>query len=130
MNIEPVTDAMIEAVRKDGSHRKATMSDTNGKFALRGLSDGLTKFSSRVRKPDPLRNGRPRRGSLLRPRGLQLQHGRIRWEQYAVSESHEGRPEALANGVGPAHEPDAVIFDRSRVCVTIKCCRPNGLRGN
>jgi beta-lactamase regulating signal transducer with metallopeptidase domain len=45
---KPVPNAMIKAFLKDGSHRKATMSDANGKFALRGLSDGLTKFSARA----------------------------------------------------------------------------------
>ena len=39
---KPVPNAMIKAIRKDGTHRKATMTDANGKFALRGLSEGLT----------------------------------------------------------------------------------------
>ena len=37
---------MIKVIRKDGTHRKATSTDANGKFALRGLSDGLTLFSA------------------------------------------------------------------------------------
>ena len=45
---KPVPNAMVEAIRKDWSHRKATMTDANGKFALRGLSDGLTKLSARA----------------------------------------------------------------------------------
>jgi len=43
---KPVPNAMIKAIRKDGTHRKATMTDANGKFALRGLSKGLTLFSA------------------------------------------------------------------------------------
>ena len=39
---------MVEAVRKEGSHRKATMTDANGKFALRGLSEGLTMLTARA----------------------------------------------------------------------------------
>jgi hypothetical protein len=45
---KPVPNVMIKAILKDGAHRKATRSDSNGKFALRGLSDGLTKFSARA----------------------------------------------------------------------------------
>ncbi|MGP0068643.1 MAG: carboxypeptidase regulatory-like domain-containing protein [Isosphaeraceae bacterium] len=45
---KPVPNALIKAVRKDGTHRKATMTDANGKFALRGLSPGLTLFSARA----------------------------------------------------------------------------------
>ena len=33
---KPVRGAMVKVVRKDGSHRKATATDANGKFALRG----------------------------------------------------------------------------------------------
>ncbi len=43
---KPVPHAMIEAIRKDWSHRKATLTDANGKFALRGLSDGLTMVTA------------------------------------------------------------------------------------
>ncbi len=43
---KPVPHAMIEAIRKDSSHRKAAMTDANGKFALRGLSDGLTMVTA------------------------------------------------------------------------------------
>jgi hypothetical protein len=45
---KPVPNAMIRAIRKDGSHRKGTMTDANGKFALRGLSKGLTSLSARA----------------------------------------------------------------------------------
>jgi hypothetical protein len=45
---KPVPNAMVEAIRKDMSHRKATMTDANGKFALRGLSSGLTLLSARA----------------------------------------------------------------------------------
>ena len=45
---KPVPNAMIKAIRKDGTHRKATMTDANGKFALRGLSKGLTSLSARA----------------------------------------------------------------------------------
>ncbi len=47
---KPVPNAMIKVIRKDGTHRKATSTDANGKFALRGLSDGLTVFSARALK--------------------------------------------------------------------------------
>ncbi len=45
---KPVRGAMVKVVRKDGSHRKATATDANGKFALRGLSEGLTMLSARA----------------------------------------------------------------------------------
>ncbi len=45
---KPVPNAMVKVIRKDRSHRKATMTDANGKFAVRGLSKGLTKFSARA----------------------------------------------------------------------------------
>jgi len=45
---KPVPNAMIKAIRKDGTHRKATMTDANGRFALRGLSKGLTGLSARA----------------------------------------------------------------------------------
>ncbi len=45
---KPVPNAMIKAIRKDESHRKATMTDANGKFALRGLSEGLTMLTARA----------------------------------------------------------------------------------
>jgi len=44
----PVPKAMIKVARKDGTHRKATLSDVNGEFALRGLSGGLTMLSARA----------------------------------------------------------------------------------
>ena len=43
---KPVPNAVIKATRSDGSHRKATTTDANGKFALRGISKGPTKFSA------------------------------------------------------------------------------------
>jgi beta-lactamase regulating signal transducer with metallopeptidase domain len=45
---KPVPNAMIKAICEDGGHRKATMTDANGKFALRGLSEGPTMFSARA----------------------------------------------------------------------------------
>jgi beta-lactamase regulating signal transducer with metallopeptidase domain len=45
---KPVPNAMIRATRKDGSHLKGTMTDADGKFALRGLSKGLTSLSARA----------------------------------------------------------------------------------
>jgi hypothetical protein len=44
---KPAPNTMIKAVRKDGSHGKGTLTDANGKFALRGLSEGLTLLSAR-----------------------------------------------------------------------------------
>jgi uncharacterized GH25 family protein len=45
---KPVTNAMIRAVRKDGTHRKATMTDASGSFALRGVSGGLIMLTARA----------------------------------------------------------------------------------
>jgi beta-lactamase regulating signal transducer with metallopeptidase domain len=45
---KPVPNAIVKAVRADWTHRKATTTDANGKFALRGLSDGLTMLSARA----------------------------------------------------------------------------------
>ncbi len=45
---KPVAGAMVKVLRKDGSHRKAIATDANGKFALRGLSEGLTLLSARA----------------------------------------------------------------------------------
>ena len=39
---KPVTDVMIEAFHDDGDDRKATETDANGKFVLRGLVEGPT----------------------------------------------------------------------------------------
>jgi len=39
---KPVPHAMIKVTRGDESHRKATLSDADGKFVLRGLSPGQT----------------------------------------------------------------------------------------
>jgi beta-lactamase regulating signal transducer with metallopeptidase domain len=44
----PVPNAMVKAARADWTHRKATMTDANGKFALRGLIEGLTTLSVRA----------------------------------------------------------------------------------
>jgi hypothetical protein len=44
----PVSHATVEAIRKDLSQRKATLTDTNGKFALRGLRGGLTTVTARA----------------------------------------------------------------------------------
>ena len=45
---KPVPNVMIKAILNDGTRRKATMTDANGKFALRGLSEGPTTFSARA----------------------------------------------------------------------------------
>jgi hypothetical protein len=45
---KPVPNAVIKAIRKDGTHRKATTTDANGKFTLHGLSEGLTLLSARA----------------------------------------------------------------------------------
>jgi protocatechuate 3,4-dioxygenase beta subunit len=45
---KPVPKAMVKAVLKDGTHRKATTTGERGRFALRGLSPGLTLFSARA----------------------------------------------------------------------------------
>jgi beta-lactamase regulating signal transducer with metallopeptidase domain len=44
----PVPNAMIKAVSQDWAHRKATITDANGKFALRGLHKGPAIFSARA----------------------------------------------------------------------------------
>ena len=41
----PVPNALVKAVCQDWTHRKATMTDANGKFALRGLGEGLTMLA-------------------------------------------------------------------------------------
>jgi protocatechuate 3,4-dioxygenase beta subunit len=45
---KPVPKAMIKVIRKDGTHRKATLSDANGQFVLRGVSGGLTLLTARA----------------------------------------------------------------------------------
>jgi Carboxypeptidase regulatory-like domain len=45
---KPVPKAMVRAVRKDKTHRKATLTDANGNFALRGLSEGLYMLTARA----------------------------------------------------------------------------------
>jgi beta-lactamase regulating signal transducer with metallopeptidase domain len=44
---KPVPRAMIMAGLKDGGQGKATLTDADGKFALRGLSEGLNVLSAR-----------------------------------------------------------------------------------
>jgi hypothetical protein len=39
---------MVKAILKDGTHRKATTTNERGRFALGGLSPGLTLFSARA----------------------------------------------------------------------------------
>lgn len=48
----PVPNGMVKAIRDDGTHRKATMTDANGKFVLRGLADGPTMLRAH---PQPLK---------------------------------------------------------------------------
>jgi hypothetical protein len=45
---KPVANAMVRVTRKDWNHRKATMTDREGRFALRGLSPGLTLLYARA----------------------------------------------------------------------------------
>jgi hypothetical protein len=44
---KPVSNVLVKASRKDGRHRKATMTDAEGKFALMGLNPGLNLLSAR-----------------------------------------------------------------------------------
>jgi hypothetical protein len=44
---KPVANAMIKAIRKDKTHRKATTTDASGSFALRGVSGGLIMLTAR-----------------------------------------------------------------------------------
>ena len=45
----PVPNAMVKVAREDGNFsNKMTMTDANGKFALRGLSEGLTMLYARA----------------------------------------------------------------------------------
>jgi beta-lactamase regulating signal transducer with metallopeptidase domain len=48
VNGRPVPNAMIKAVGQSLTHRKATITDANGKFALRGLDEGQTTLSARA----------------------------------------------------------------------------------
>ena len=43
---KPVANAIVKAIGNDWTRRKATATDANGKFALRGISKGPTKFSA------------------------------------------------------------------------------------
>jgi Carboxypeptidase regulatory-like domain len=45
---KPVPNAMIKAILKDKTHRKATLTDANGKFTFRGVSGGLTVLTARA----------------------------------------------------------------------------------
>lgn len=44
----PLPRVMIKAIRTADSHRKAVMTDANGKFALQGLPEGPTVLSARA----------------------------------------------------------------------------------
>ena len=44
----PVPNAMVKVTGEGGGHRKTTMTDANGKFALRGLGEGPTMISARA----------------------------------------------------------------------------------
>jgi Carboxypeptidase regulatory-like domain len=44
---KPVPKAMVEATLDPGLHRKATLTDSNGHFTLRGLGGGPTTFNAR-----------------------------------------------------------------------------------
>ena len=48
LNGRPVSNAIVKAVGEGWSHRKATLTDANGKFALRGLGEGQTTLSARA----------------------------------------------------------------------------------
>ncbi|MGP0064913.1 MAG: carboxypeptidase-like regulatory domain-containing protein [Isosphaeraceae bacterium] len=45
---KPVANAMVKAIRKDQTHRKATATDASGSFALRGVSGGLIMLTARA----------------------------------------------------------------------------------
>jgi protocatechuate 3,4-dioxygenase beta subunit len=45
---KPVPNAMIKAIRKDTTHRKATLTDAKGNFVLRGVSGGLIMLTARA----------------------------------------------------------------------------------
>jgi beta-lactamase regulating signal transducer with metallopeptidase domain len=45
---KPVLNAMVKATSHSGKNRKATMTDANGKFTLRGLADGPTTLTARA----------------------------------------------------------------------------------
>lgn len=45
---KPVADAMVKATSDQGGHRKATMTDADGKFVLRGLLAGPTTLKVRA----------------------------------------------------------------------------------
>ncbi len=45
---KPVKNAMVKAIRKDQTHRKATTTDASGSFALRGVSGGLIMLTARA----------------------------------------------------------------------------------
>jgi PDZ domain/Carboxypeptidase regulatory-like domain len=44
----PVPDAMIVGICDDGTHRKATLTDADGRFELRGLARGPTTIKARA----------------------------------------------------------------------------------
>jgi hypothetical protein len=45
---KPVPNALVKVVLNDRTQRKATLTDANGKFVLRGLGDGPTSLSARA----------------------------------------------------------------------------------
>jgi beta-lactamase regulating signal transducer with metallopeptidase domain len=48
VNGRPVPNAMVKAVGEGWTYRKATLTDANGKFALRCLGEGLATLSARA----------------------------------------------------------------------------------
>ncbi|WP_148598392.1 carboxypeptidase-like regulatory domain-containing protein [Aquisphaera giovannonii] len=44
---KPIAGVMVEASRKDGDGRKATLTDADGRFALRGLVAGISTVTAR-----------------------------------------------------------------------------------
>ncbi|WP_165234468.1 carboxypeptidase-like regulatory domain-containing protein [Aquisphaera insulae] len=71
---KPVAGALVEASRKGGADRKATLTDAAGKFALRGLVGGISAVTARSLKlhqarslPIALNGDRPDLEIQLRP---------------------------------------------------------------
>jgi hypothetical protein len=111
---KPVPNAMIEAVRKDRSHRKATLTDANGKFALRGLSEGLTMVSAHAldikqKLNLPMALNADKIDLEVRLRAISLPAG---LRSYAVLGMHlaDLTPE-LKSAYDSNHERGAVILD-------------------
>ncbi len=81
---KPVARAMVRATLKDGGHRKAILTDADGKFTLRGLSGGLTMLTARgpdvkqrTHLPMPVKGDRD--GLELRVRRIALPAGLVRY---------------------------------------------------